>query len=552
MQKTVLLVDHSSRSREDKQSGLAKQGYNVIAVDTGDQALNVLETEPVHILISDVESSAIDGLHLMKIALRRSAETGVILMTNPGRAELVVTAMREGAYDVLEQPVLVEKLEAEIEKILERQRIVQENADLQRQLGERYGLGSIIGKSASMQKIRDQILQIADTQATVLIYGESGTGKELVAKALYQNSHRKDRPLVILSCNALSEGVIDSELFGHEKGAFSSAVRARPGRFELADKGTLFLDEVGELTPLIQLKLLRLLQDGEFTRVGGNQHLKADVRLIAATNRNLEEAVAEGQFREDLYYRLKVITLHVPPLRERREDLPLLIEHFMRVFCEREGKGIDRIAPVAFEMLSTYHWPGNIRELENCIEGMIVMTRESVLNMDDVPEYIRRTHRSDDSGSQVGTNTSMDPRDTQLLSTDLIRSLIRTLAAKHGVHIVNVADDLVRELAETDWKGDRLTLRRCLEMMILLSERGKLRAEDIPIEFRSTKSPVIEGSDKDPTAVAVHVGMTMADAERQLIQATLASQDYNKTQTARVLNIGLRTLFRKIKEYGLQ
>ena len=549
LQKTVLLVDHSSRSREDKQSGLAQQGYHVIAVDTGDQALNVLETEPVHVLISDVEAPAIDGLHLMQIALRRSAETGVILMTNPGREELVVTAMREGAYDVLEQPVLVEKLEAEIEKILERQRIVQENTDLQRQLGERYGLGSIIGKSASMQKIRDQILQIADTQATVLIYGESGTGKELVAKALYQNSHRKDRPLVILSCNALSEGVIDSELFGHEKGAFSSAVRARPGRFELADQGTLFLDEVGELTPLIQLKLLRLLQDGEFTRVGGNQHLKADVRLIAATNRNLEEAVAEGQFREDLYYRLKVITLHVPPLRERKEDLPLLIEHFMRVFCEREGKGIDRIAPVAFEMLSTYHWPGNIRELENCIEGMIVMTRESVLNMDDVPEYIRRTHRSHDSGAQVLPTTTLDP---QLLSTDLIRSLIRSLASRHGMNIATVDDDLVQELAKTDWQGDRLTLRRCLEMMILLNETGTLRVEDIPAEFRSTKSPAMSGNEKDPTAVPIHVGMTMSDPERQLIQATLTAHGHNKTQTARVLNIGLRTLFRKIKEYGLQ
>jgi len=546
---TILIVDTSSRSREDKQYGLAQRGYKVIAIENGDRALNVLATEPVHVLISDLDAAGVDGMHLMQIALRRNPVTGVILMTPPGREELAVTAMREGAYDVLEQPILVEKLEAEIEKILERQRIVQENLDLQRQLSVRYGLDSIIGKSASMQKTREHILQIADTQATVLIYGESGTGKELVAKALYQNSSRKDRPLVILSCNALSEGVIDSELFGHEKGAFSSAVQARQGRFELADQGTLFLDEVGELTPPIQLKLLRVLQDGEFMRVGGNQRLTTDVRLIAATNRNLEQAVADGQFREDLYYRLKVITLNVPPLRERKEDLPLLIEHFIRRFSEREDKSVDLIAPIALEILSSYHWPGNIRELENCVEGMIVMSSNHVLELDDVPEYIRHAHRDTVPGADVPAQSVLRAS-SQHLSSDLIRAMIQSLAMRHGITVRRVSDALLDRLIAIDWSGNHYSLRKCIEMMILMTETGVLEPVDIPPEFKRLEEP--ESSENGHRPVDIHVGMTMEEAERALIQATLASCDNNKTQAARKLDIGLRTLFRKIKEYGIQ
>ena len=544
---TILLVDSSPRSREDKHYNLTQRGYHVIVVESGDHALNVLESEPVHVLICDLDASGIDGMRLMKIALRKNPDVGVILMTLPGNLEMAVSAMRDGAYDVLERPIRVEKLDAEIEKILDRQRIVRENLDLQRQIEIRYGFERIIGKSASMQRIREQILQIADTQATVLIYGESGTGKELVAHALHMNSPRKDKRFVPLSCSELSEGLIESELFGHERGAFTGAVRARPGRFELADGGTLFLDEVGELTPGIQVKLLRVLQERKFQRVGGDRILTTDVRLVAATHRNLEEEVSRGNYREDLYYRLKVVPLTVPPLRERKEDLPLLIEHFIRRFSEREERQVDRIDRRAFELLSTYHWPGNVRELENCIEGMIVLASGSVLVEDDVPEYIRHTHG-------VQTPFSVSPASqthANALSSDLIRSLIQTVSTRRGIRIQGISDEAVQRLTAADWAQNGHSLRRCIEMMVLLADRDVLDVADIPSEFMPARTSSSMDDDDKQAPVNIRVGMTMEESERTLIQATLEWCDYNKTQTARVLKIGLRTLFRKMKKYNL-
>jgi DNA-binding NtrC family response regulator len=542
---TVLLVDSSARSREEKHYGLTQRGYHVIAVETGDRGLNALASEPVEVLISELHAPGIDGIRLMNVALRRRPETGVILMAVPGSTALAVTAMKAGAYDVLEQPVYVEKLAAEIDKILERQRIVQANADLQRQLEARYGFENIIGKSASMQRIRDQILQIADTQATVLVYGESGTGKGLVAHALHMNSSRKDQPFVPLACSALSEGVIESELFGHERGAFTSAVKTHKGRFELADGGTLFLDEVGELTPTTQVKLLRVLQERKFERVGGTQTLKTDVRLIAATNRNLEEEVAKGRFREDLYYRLKVVTLTVPPLRERKEDLPLLIDHFIRRFSEREGKPIERMDRRAFELMMTYRWPGNVRELENCIEGMIVMASGSILTEDDVPEYIRHP-QNDPPAAFLPPET---PREA--LAPDLIRALIMTVAAQRGVAIKGITEDTLQRLAGVDWRRTGGSLRRCIDMMVLLADHPVLNVTDIPPEYR-TAGGNGDRAAGNGNAIDIRVGMSIDEAERRLILATLESCGYNKARTARTLKIGLRTLFRKLKAYDLE
>ena len=354
----ILLVEGSSRGRHEKLHGLTQLDHRVIAVENSDQALNVLAAESPSVIISDLNAPGIDGLRLMGIALGRNPEVGVILMTDPGSMGLAVAAMKEGAYDVLEKPVYVEKLAAEIEKILDRQRIVQEKQELLHQLDTRYGFENIVGRSASMQRIREQILQIADTQSTVLIFGESGTGKELVAHALHHGSSRRNSSFVPVFCNALSEGVIESELFGHEKGAFTNAVKTYRGRFELADGGTLFLDEVGELSPSTQVKLLRVLQERKFQRVGSGNWLQTDTRVIAATNLDLEAEIESGRFREDLYYRLRVVTLSLPPLRERKEDLPLLIDHCIRRFGEREKKPIERIEPQALELLSTYNWPG--------------------------------------------------------------------------------------------------------------------------------------------------------------------------------------------------
>ncbi|MXY49487.1 MAG: sigma-54-dependent Fis family transcriptional regulator [Gemmatimonadetes bacterium] len=543
----ILLVEGSSRGRDEKHYGLTQRDHRVIAVENSDKALNVLATESPSVIISDLNAPGIDGLRLMGVALGRNPEVGVILMTDPGSMDLAVAAMKEGAYDVLEKPVYVEKLAAEIEKILDRQRIVQENQELLHQLDTRYGFENIVGRSASMQRIREQILQIADTQSTVLIFGESGTGKELVAHALHRASSRRNRSFVPVFCNALSEGVIESELFGHEKGAFTNAVKTYRGRFELADGGTLFLDEVGELAPSTQVKLLRVLQERKFQRVGSGNWLKTDTRVIAATNRDLEAEIESGRFREDLYYRLRVVTLSLPPLRERKEDLPLLIDHCIRRFGERENKPIERIDPPALEMLSTYHWPGNVRQLENCIEGMIVMGTGKTLTVADVPEFIRHTRPE---STAVPLNEVPDRADD--LSPDFILYLAGKIAEQRHVPVRPITDRALAVLAAVDWSADGASLRRCLETMILLADGDGLDMEDIPAEFLPERSGQSAANGEDGDGVDIRVGMTMKEGERRLIAATLAACGRNKARTARVLRIGQRTLFRKIKAYHLE
>lgn len=543
----ILLVEGSSRGRDEKHYGLTQRGYRVISVESSDHALNVLAAESTSVIIADLSAPGIDGLRLMSVALGRHPEVGVILMTEPGSMGLAVAAMKEGAYDVIEKPVHVEKLAAEIEKILDRQRIVQENQELLHRLDTRYGFENIVGRSASMQRIREQILQIADTQSTVLIFGESGTGKELVAHALHHGSSRRNKSFVPVFCNALSEGVIESELFGHERGAFTNAVKTYKGRFELADGGTLFLDEVGELSPSTQVKLLRVLQERKFQRVGSGNWLQTDTRVIAATNRDLEAEIEQGRFREDLYYRLRVVTLSLPPLRERKEDLPLLIDHCIRRFSEREKKRIERIDAPVLEMLSTYHWPGNVRQLENCIEGMIVMGTGETLTVADVPEFIRHPQ------SELMTAASTDgPEHGDGLTPDFIRYLAMKIAEQRNVPVRSITDGALAVLAAVDWSKDGGSLRRCLETMVLLADGPALDVEDVPAEFlpdRSTRSGP-DGGDED--GVDIRVGMSMKEGERRLIAATLAACGQNKARTARVLRIGQRTLFRKIKTYHLE
>ena len=543
----ILLVEGSSRGRHEKLHGLTQLDHRVIAVENSDQALNVLAAESPSVIISDLNAPGIDGLRLMGIALGRNPEVGVILMTDPGSMDLAVAAMKEGAYDVLEKPVYVEKLAAEIEKILDRQRIVQEKQELLHQLDTRYGFENIVGRSASMQRIREQILQIADTQSTVLIFGESGTGKELVAHALHHGSSRRNSSFVPVFCNALSEGVIESELFGHEKGAFTNAVKTYRGRFELADGGTLFLDEVGELSPSTQVKLLRVLQERKFQRVGSGNWLQTDTRVIAATNLDLEAEIESGRFREDLYYRLRVVTLSLPPLRERKEDLPLLIDHCIRRFGEREKKPIERIEPQALELLSTYHWPGNVRQLENCIEGMIVMGTGKALTVADVPEFIRHTRPE-----QAAVPLDEEPDRPDDLSPDFIRYLAGKIAEQRNVPARAITDRALDVLAAIDWSANGSSLRRCLETMVLLADGDGLDVEDIPAEFLPERSGHSAADGEDEDGVDIRVGMTMKEGERRLIAATLAACGRNKAQTARVLRIGQRTLFRKIKAYHLE
>ncbi len=543
----ILLVEDSSRGRDEKHYGLTQRGYRVIAVENSDHALNVLATEPTNVIISDLSAPGIDGLRLMSVALGRNPEIGVILMTEPGSMDLAIAAMKEGAYDVLEKPVYVEKLAAEIDKIQERQRIVQENRKLLHQLDSRYGFENIVGRSASMQRIREQILQIADTESTVLIFGESGTGKELVAHALHHGSSRRDKSFVPVFCNALSEGVIESELFGHERGAFTNAVKTYKGRFELADGGSLFLDEVGELSPSTQVKLLRVLQERKFQRVGSSNWLRTDTRVIAATNLDLEAEIEKGRFREDLYYRLRVVTLTLPPLRERKEDLPLLIDHCIRRFSERENKRIERIDQRALELLSTYHWPGNVRQLENCIEGMIVMGAGETLTLADVPEFVRHPQ-----AEPLAVALDDDPKQRDDLSPDIIRYLAMKVAEQRNVPVKSVTDGALAILTAIDWSKDGGSLRRCLETMVLLADGSELDVEDIPAEYLPGLSKKSGADKEDEDGVDIRVGMSMKESERRLIAATLAACGQNKARTARVLQIGQRTLYRKIKTYHLE
>jgi len=391
----------------------------------------------------------VDGMGLLRRALSLTNPPICIMMTAYGSIENAVQAMQVGAYHYITKPVNLDELELVIQRALNSRRVEAENINLREQIDQKYGLENIIGQSAPMRQIFETIQQVAPSRATVLITGATGTGKELIAKAIHNLSPRKNGPFIAVHAAALPTSLLESELFGHEKGAFTGAVERRSGRFELADGGTLFLDEVGELEPQIQVKLLRVLEEQTFERVGGAKTLQVDVRLVAATNKDLKKLVSEGKFRDDLFYRLSVVTVDLPPLRERRDDIPLLVKSFLEEFSRENGKQVRELTPEALNALLAYDWPGNVRELRNAIEQMVVLAR-----------------------------------------------------------------------------GERLTLR------------------DVPAAIRG-------GADLTKINV-VRAGMTVEDAERQLIVQALKETDGNRTKAAQRIGISRRTLHRKLKEYGLE
>lgn len=446
----ILVVDGDVRSAKRLVSGLKAAGHEVVWAKDGEVGYNVLDSdETVNVMITTLNAHHIDGMRLLQIAKKRQPEICVILMARAPEIELATEAMREGAYDFQTKPVNIDRINAVVKRGLSHQRLAVELNELKKRMDRRYGFGNIIGDSQVMLQVLDKIRQVADTKATVLITGETGTGKELVAKAIHENSGRSDAPFVMLNCAALAEGVIESELFGHEKGAFTGAVAERRGRFEAADGGTLFLDEVGEMPLSTQAKLLRVLQEREFERVGGNKSIRVDVRLIAATNRNLAELVKQGRYRETLYYRLNVAKIELPPLRERKQDIPLLVESFIKKFNDSNNRNVTGITRGATDCMLQYDWPGNVRELENVVEGMVVFC----------------------------------------------------------------------------------------------STRRLLEVSDLPLHLRSPA--------KRTPAIVTHVGMTMNDIERTAILETLKHVGHDKQRAAEMLGIGLRTLYRKIKEYDI-
>jgi len=382
----ILVVDDEAIIRESLRDWLSDVGHQVLTAENGSQALEIIEKERPGIVIADLVMPGMDGIELLKKAKEIFPRIEVIIITAYGSIPTAINAMREGAYDYIEKPFCPEKVELLVEKLTEHQRLLEENISLRQKLEERYRFESIIAKSSKMQQVIEVIKVVAKSNATVLITGESGTGKELVARAIHSQSYRKDKPFIAVSCAALPESLLESELFGHEKGAFTGAHVQRRGKFEIANRGTLFLDEIGEMSANIQVHLLRVLEEKEFTRVGGNELIKVDVRVVSATNRDIKEAIASGQFREDLYYRLNVVGIELPPLRERKEDIPLLAEHFLTKFAVENRKEIVDFSPEATEFLLKYEWPGNVRELENAIERAVILAKNSYIEVADLPQ----------------------------------------------------------------------------------------------------------------------------------------------------------------------
>ena len=446
----ILVIDDNEEHASATAESLQKVGYKCRIATSGKEGLKIIEAGEIDIVITDLIMRDIDGLQILKTTKERLPEAEVILITGYGTVETAVDAMQKGAATYLLKPININHLRAEVNKLVEKQELVRNNKELHKQLDEKYGLSGIIGNSPKMQKVLNVVNQISGTTATILITGESGTGKELISKIIHNNSPRKNNPLVVLNAAAIPENLLESELFGHEKGAFTGAVYQRKGKFEYANHGTLFLDEIGDMPLSTQVKLLRVIEDGVVTRVGSNESIEVDVRLIAATNQYLEKLINEGKFREDLYFRLNVVSVKLPPLRERLEDIPLLIDAFLREFSQTHNKKVSVISPEARKILYKYPWPGNVRELKNCIESMVVVSMKDTIDTEDIPDHI------------------------------------------------------------------------------------------------------LQRSSETSTAPSLVAGITIEEAERELIKSTLATVEGNREEAAKMLGIGERTLYRKLDQYGLK
>lgn len=380
----ILIVEDEPKMLRLLQLNLAEEGYTILLAADAEAGLKVLRQEPIDLVLTDLKLPGMSGLELLQEAKQLSASLPVVVMTAYGTVETAVEAMKAGASDYVLKPFSLEEIKLIVRKELQVHRLIEENRSLREALGKRYEFRNIVARSAAMQEVLATVARVAPTNSTVLLGGESGVGKDLIARAIHQHSRRASGPFVKINCTAIPENLLESELFGYEKGAFTGATTNKPGRFELADTGTIFLDEVGDVPPAIQVKLLGVLQERQFERLGSNKTLKVDVRLVAATNRDLRAALEQGTFREDLYYRLNVVPISIPPLREHKEDIPYLVEHFLEKFSQESAKPIRRIAPEALERLMAFHWPGNVRELENIIERAVAFTSSEVLEMGDI------------------------------------------------------------------------------------------------------------------------------------------------------------------------
>lgn len=453
----VLIVDDDEAHAQAVADSLLKVNCNCSIAASGERGIAMIESETFDLVVTDLKMGDIDGLAILRKTKEELPEAEVIVLTGHGSINSAVTAMQHGAYTYLTKPLDINELRTAVDKASARLRLIRRNAELRRSLDEKFGFEGVIGSSPAMHQVIETLKSVAPMDSTVLITGENGTGKELVARALHHNSPRKSKPFVPLNISALPESILESELFGHEEGAFTGAVGRRIGKFEYANGGTLFLDEVGEMPMETQIKLLRVLEDRRVARIGANEEMNVNVRLVAATNADLPEMIKKGTFREDLYYRLNIISIELPPLRDRTGDIPLLMDHFLKEMSERMNREVRGFSRAARKVMTTYEWPGNIRQLRNAVERMLVMDSDGLLDVDGLPPEMK--------------------------------------------HLVTEGMD--SELAEAHAGADGL------------------------------------------------VGRTLNEVEKYYIQRALELTDGNRKETARMLGIGERTLYRKINEYGL-
>ena len=430
----VLVVDDESKIRDHFSDFLNHEGFQVETAENGEIALKMIDDDYYDLVLIDLNMPKVDGMDVLKHLVDHSSDSIGIILTGHATVKNAVEAMKIGAFDYLTKPVKMEEVHLIMKRALEFRDLKRENMVLKKQLKKKYKFANFIGDSLQMHKVFRVIEKVADTASTVLILGESGTGKELVANAIHYHSMRRDKPLIPVNCGAIPEELLESELFGHEKGAFTNAIRTRIGRFEMADGGTIFLDEVAEMSPHLQVKLLRVLQEQEFERLGGTKTIKCDVRILAATNKDPDKLVEQGTFREDLYYRLKVIPIVIPPLRERKSDVPLLVHHFLEMMSKAKKKKIMGISKDVVKALVNYQWPGNVRELENIIERMVILSDNDYLTDEDLPERIAQERHAE--------------------------KMVQTIIPEEGFSLSSAVNDFERQLIinaleKADWVKNR-------------------------------------------------------------------------------------------------
>ncbi|MFQ5863067.1 MAG: sigma-54-dependent transcriptional regulator [Candidatus Brocadiales bacterium] len=411
----ILVVDDDQGIQFFLGEVLTKKGYQIDSATSAEAAISKIQQDAFSLILLDVRLPGMSGIDAIKKFHEVDPRVPIIIMTAYGSKDLAIRAVQEGAYDFFTKPIKLDEFLIILKRALEKRQLQVEISRLEEKIEKKYEFENIIGSSGAMQEVFTMIHKVAETDSSVIIYGESGTGKELIAQAIHANSGRHDKPFVKLNCVAIPEGLLESELFGHEKGAFTGAVSQKIGKFELANSGTIFLDEIGDMTIATQAKILRVFQEREFERVGGTKTIQVDVRIITATNKNLQKAVEEKQFREDLYFRLNVVPIYIPPLRERKEDIPLLVEHFLKEASEKVKKHISGVSTDALDMLTEYHWPGNVRELENCIERAAVISSGDLITKDCLPLYVATAEEKSESVDKGSLDETLASTEKKLI-----------------------------------------------------------------------------------------------------------------------------------------